>query len=162
MTSYVSCSSGITRTAGPYLRLPLRQCHGCPVVGARVSVPFGKRKAIGIVVGLSDTSTFPLEQLKTIDAILDNHSLFPPSLWRILCWATEYYHYPIGEVLFHALPILLRQGRPAQSAPLWQWFVTEQGRATPPESLNARPSSSKRLLHYCRNRFIAIRLMKWH
>ena len=45
----------------------LDSAMACPVVGARVSVPFGKRKAIGIVVGLSDTSTFPLEQLKTIE-----------------------------------------------------------------------------------------------
>lgn len=117
----------------------------CPVVGARVSVPFGKRNAIGIVVGISDTSAFPLDQLKAIDAVLDNDSLFPPSLWRILCWATEYYHYPIGEVLFHALPILLRQGKPAKSAPLWQWFATEQGRATPPESLKRAPKQQQAL-----------------
>ncbi|CCV43814.1 primosomal protein N' [Yersinia enterocolitica] len=123
----------------------LDSAMGCPVVGARVSVPFGKRNAIGIVVGISETSTFPLEQLKAIDAVLDGDSLFPPSLWRILCWATEYYHYPIGEVLFHALPILLRQGKPAQSAPLWQWFATEQGRATPPESLKRAPKQQQAL-----------------
>ncbi|WP_432322705.1 primosomal protein N' [Yersinia enterocolitica] len=123
----------------------LDSAMGCPVVGARVSVPFGKRNTIGIVVGISETSTFPLEQLKAIDAVLDGDSLFPPSLWRILCWATEYYHYPIGEVLFHALPILLRQGKPAQSAPLWQWFATEQGRATPPESLKRAPKQQQAL-----------------
>ena len=123
----------------------LDNAMACPVVGARVSVPFGKRNAIGIVVGISDTSTFPLEQLKAIDAVLDSESLFPPSLWRILCWATEYYHYPIGEVLFHALPILLRQGKPAQSAPLWQWFATEQGRTTPPESLKRAPKQQQAL-----------------
>ncbi|CRY19944.1 primosomal protein N' [Yersinia enterocolitica] len=123
----------------------LDSAMGCPVVGARVSVPFGKRNAIGIVVGISETCTFPLEQLKVIDAVLDGDSLFPPSLWRILCWATEYYHYPIGEVLFHALPILLRQGKPAQSAPLWQWFATEQGRATPPESLKRAPKQQQAL-----------------
>lgn len=123
----------------------LDSATACPVVGARVSVPFGKRNAIGIVVGISETSTFPLEQLKAIDAVLDSDSLFPPSLWRILCWATEYYHYPIGEVLFHALPILLRQGKPAQSAPLWQWFATEQGRATPPESLKRAPKQQQAL-----------------
>ncbi|ADZ40608.1 TPA: primosomal protein N' [Yersinia enterocolitica] len=123
----------------------LDSAMGCPVVGARVSVPFGKRNAIGIVVGISETSTFPLEQLKAIDAVLDGDSLFPPSLWRILCWATEYYHYPIGEVLFHALPILLRQGKPAQSAPLWQWFATEQGRATPPKSLKRAPKQQQAL-----------------
>ncbi|HHA0037173.1 TPA: primosomal protein N' [Yersinia enterocolitica] len=123
----------------------LDSATSCPVVGARVSVPFGKRNAIGIVVGISETSTFPLEQLKAIDTVLDGDSLFPPSLWRILCWATEYYHYPIGEVLFHALPILLRQGKPAQSAPLWQWFATEQGRATPPESLKRAPKQQQAL-----------------
>ncbi|CCV28078.1 TPA: primosomal protein N' [Yersinia enterocolitica] len=123
----------------------LDSAMGCPVVGARVSVPFGKRNTIGIVVGISETSTFPLEQLKAIDAVLDGDSLFPPSLWRILCWATEYYHYPIGEVLFHALPILLRQGKPAQSAPLWQWFATEQGRATPPKSLKRAPKQQQAL-----------------
>lgn len=48
-------------------------------------------------------------------------------------------------MLFHALPILLRQGRPAQSAPLWQWFVTEQGRATPPESLKRAPKQQQAL-----------------
>ncbi|AKA38638.1 primosomal protein N' [Yersinia ruckeri] len=116
-----------------------------PVIGGRVSVTFGKRKAIAIVVGLSETSDLPLEQLKTIDQVLDNESLFPPSLWRILRWAAEYYHYPIGEVLFHALPILLRQGKPAQSAPLWQWFTTEQGRATPPESLKRAPKQQQAL-----------------
>jgi primosomal protein N' len=34
----------------------------------------------------------------------------------------EYYHHPIGDVLFHALPILLRQGKPASATPLWYWF----------------------------------------
>lgn len=56
----------------------LDSAMACPVVGARVSVPFGKRKAIGIVVGIGDTSAFPLEQLKTVDAVLDSDSLFPP------------------------------------------------------------------------------------
>ncbi|WP_420064335.1 primosomal protein N' [Pectobacterium colocasium] len=106
-----------------------------PQVGARVSVSFGNRKAIGIITALSDTSELPLEQLKPVHDVLDEQPLFPPSLWRILLWAVEYYHYPIGEVLFHALPILLRQGKPAHRAPLWQWFATEQGRATPLSTL---------------------------
>ncbi|AOR62933.1 primosomal protein N' [Pectobacterium wasabiae] len=106
-----------------------------PQVGTRVSVSFGNRKAIGIITALSDTSALPLEQLKPVHDLLDEQPLFPPSLWRILLWAVEYYHYPIGEVLFHALPILLRQGKPAHRAPLWQWFATEQGRATPLSTL---------------------------
>ncbi len=42
-------------------------------------------------------------------------------------WAAEYYHHPIGDVLFHALPVMLRQGKPASATPLWYWFATEQG-----------------------------------
>ncbi|WP_225086501.1 primosomal protein N' [Pectobacterium colocasium] len=106
-----------------------------PQVGARVSVSFGNRKAIGIITALNNTSELPLEQLKPVHDVLDEQPLFPPSLWRILLWAVEYYHYPIGEVLFHALPILLRQGKHAHRAPLWQWFATEQGRATPLNTL---------------------------
>ena len=89
-----------------------------PVAGARVSVPFGNRKMIGIVVGVRETSDLPLAQLKQIDALLDSDSLFAPALWRILNWAAGYYHSPLGEVLSHALPVLLRQGKPAQDTPL--------------------------------------------
>ncbi|MCG8709486.1 primosomal protein N' [Brenneria sp. 4F2] len=116
-----------------------------PQVGVRVSVPFGNRKAIGMIAAISETSELPLEQLKPIYAVLDDRPLFPASLWRILTWAVEYYHYPIGEVLFHALPILLRQGKPAHRAPLWQWFATEQGKATPLDSLKRAPKQQQAL-----------------
>lgn len=106
-----------------------------PAVGGRVSVPFGNRKMVGIVVGFSEQSDFPEAQLKQVVEVIDHASLFPPSLWRILQWAADYYHFPLGEVLFHALPVLIRQGKPAQSAPLWQWVISEQGKATAPESL---------------------------
>ncbi|CAE1151448.1 primosomal protein N' [Serratia sp. Tan611] len=116
-----------------------------PVVGARVCVPWGKQRAIGIVTGCSESSELPLEKLKPIDSIIDGDSLFPASMWRILRWASDYYHYPLGEVLFHALPTLLRQGKPAETTPLWQWFATETGRVTPPENLKRAPKQQQAL-----------------
>ncbi|WP_367680558.1 primosomal protein N' [Candidatus Fukatsuia anoeciicola] len=116
-----------------------------PVVGARVRIPFGNRKAIGIVTGISTTSILPYEKLKSIEAILDGQGLFPIKLWHILCWAADYYHYPIGEVLFHALPILLRQGKPALFMPLYQWVITEQGKAIPLENLKSAPKQQRAL-----------------
>lgn len=116
-----------------------------PVIGGRVSVPFGNRRMIGIVVALREKSDLPETQLKRIAAVLDTQSLFPPSLWRILNWAAGYYHSPLGEVLLHALPVLLRQGKPAQDAPLWRWTITEQGQETAPESLKRAPKQQQAL-----------------
>jgi primosomal protein N' (replication factor Y) len=110
-----------------------------------VSVPFGNRKMIGIVVALRDNSDLPEAQLKRVAEVLDSESLYPPSLWRILNWAASYYHSPKGEVLSHAIPVLLRQGKPAQDNPLWRWVITEQGRATAPESLKRAPKQQQAL-----------------
>ncbi|EIC83703.1 primosomal protein N' [Serratia sp. M24T3] len=113
------------------------------VPGCRVSVPFGKRESIGIVTGVSDSSDFPIEKLKPVAAVLDSASLFTPDLWRVLHWAADYYHFPLGEVLSHALPVLLRQGKPAKLTPLLQWFATEQGRATPLDTLKRAPKQQQ-------------------
>ena len=43
---------------------------------------------------------------------LDDEPVFSTTVWRLLMWAAEYYHHPIGDVLFHALPVMLRQGKP--------------------------------------------------
>ena len=119
--------------------------HSRAVIGGRVRVPFGQRNAIGIVTGISEDSSLPLDKLKTVGEILDQSPIFPDILWRILNWAVGYYHYPVGEVLFHALPILLRQGKAAEMAPLWQWFATEQGRVTPLDSLKRAPKQQQAL-----------------
>ncbi|OZI13774.1 primosomal protein N' [Sodalis-like symbiont of Philaenus spumarius] len=116
-----------------------------PAIGGRVRVPFGQHQAIGIVTAVRDHSEVTLDKLKPISDVLDSQSLFPDSLWRILNWAIGYYHYPIGEVLFHALPVLLRQGKPATMAPLWQWFATEQGRSPLPNNLKRAPKQQQAL-----------------
>ncbi|AFJ48886.1 primosomal protein N' [Shimwellia blattae] len=113
--------------------------------GCRVQVPFGKRNMTGIVTGCADTSELPPDGLKTIESLIDTTPLLPASLWQLLRWAANYYHYPIGEVIFHALPGLLRLGKPAQSAPLWYWYATEQGMATDINTLKRAPKQQQAL-----------------
>ena len=103
--------------------------------GCRVTVPFGKQQRTGIVVSVSEKSELPLNELKSVIAVLDNEPVYSTSTWRLLLWAADYYHHPIGDVLFHALPILLRQGKNACHAPMWYWFATEQGQAVDINSL---------------------------
>ena len=97
-------------------------------VGQRIKVPFGNRQAIGIITALSKDSEFELDKLKTIHSIIDNQTLFSAKIWQLLNWAANYYHYPLGEVLFHALPILLRQGKLAALQETQIWQLTEKGR----------------------------------
>lgn len=114
--------------------------------GCRVRVPFGKQQErIGIVVSVSDASELPLNELKAVVEVLDSEPVFTHSVWRLLLWAADYYHHPIGDVLFHALPILLRQGRPAANAPMWYWFATEQGQAVDLNSLKRSPKQQQAL-----------------
>ncbi len=97
--------------------------------GMRVQVPFGSRRLVGVVMERrTDTPVAPAA-LKTVEALLDTAPLLPPDVLALLDWAQRYYHYPPGEVVSAALPVLLRAGHPAQR-PLTRWIqVTPEGHA---------------------------------
>ncbi|MEG0279212.1 MAG: primosomal protein N' [Morganella sp. (in: enterobacteria)] len=117
-----------------------------PVAGARVIVPFGRQKqAVGIVAELAESSTFSPEKLKAVTECPDDDTLFPGDLWPLLNWAAQYYHYPLGEVLFHAMPILLRQGKEAAFTPLWRWEVTPEGAEIDIHTLKRSPKQQQAL-----------------
>ena len=105
-------------------------------VGMRVKVPFGKRDAIGVIVSIDQQTDVPIECLKDISEIIDNEPLFTPAVWQLLKWAVSYYHFPIGEVIFHAMPVLLRQGKQASKAEIKQWQLTELGKNCDLKSLS--------------------------
>jgi primosomal protein N' (replication factor Y) len=97
--------------------------------GCRVSVPFGRRKLVGIVCASSAHTDQPHSRLKTVTEILDDEPLWPAELWQMLLWAAQYYQHPIGDVLLTALPALLRQGKPAKAATTKVWHITAAGQA---------------------------------
>lgn len=71
---------------------------GVAKAGCRVRVPFGKQQErVGIVVSVSDHSELPLNELKSVIEITDNEPIFSPSIWRLLLWAADYYHHPLGD-----------------------------------------------------------------
>lgn len=92
--------------------LPPRDAGRRPQPGCRVSVPFGRRREVGMILEVAGGSTFPAARLKPAHALLDETPLLgPDDLW-LLRFASDYYHHPIGEVIAAGLPALLRQGRP--------------------------------------------------
>ncbi len=80
-------------------------------VGMRVRVQFGQRKLIGIIVAHKKNSTLPRSKLKHILEVLDEQPVFDQTLLELLFWAADYYQQPIGEVIFTALPSVLRKGK---------------------------------------------------
>ena len=118
-----------------------------PQRGCRVSVPFGKREVIGLVIEQTYKSDFALEKLKPVLAIIDAEPLLPESLFKLFIWAANYYHHPIGDALFNALPVMLRMGR---SLPLPRvtkfWRVTELGLEQGQEILSGARMHKQRAL----------------
>jgi len=80
-------------------------------VGTRVRVQFGTRKLIGLIVDKAANSSFAANKLKHITEVLDEQPVFDSALLKLLFWAAEYYQQPIGEVIFTALPTVLRKGK---------------------------------------------------
>ena len=109
------------------LPLPLRkeftyqlsQRYDESLLGARVRVSFGNQKLVGFLSGKEETSTYP--QIKRVEQVLDEKSLFTKDLYDLLCWAAEYYHTPLGKVLETALPSVLRNGKKAQISGIKIW-----------------------------------------
>jgi primosomal protein N' (replication factor Y) len=97
-----------------------------PSVGARVRVPFGRQRLIGVVVEIAAHSELPAERLKPILEVLDRTAVADAGVLSLCGWAAQYYHHPIGEVLASALPKALRQGASAV-ANEERWSATAAG-----------------------------------
>lgn len=113
--------------------------------GMRVLVPFGRRRVTGVVLATQQAPRVANGRLRPVATVLDRRPILPRTLLRVLLWASDYYHYPIGEVVASALPALLRRGRDARSAIRFAWRPTELGRGTHPESLDRAPRQAELL-----------------
>ncbi|KII81167.1 primosomal protein N' [Vibrio renipiscarius] len=102
--------------------------HLFPIIGGRVSVPFGRQSLIGIVTELTNHSSFSESQLKPIKQILDQQPVWPEPLYQLLKWCSQFYQYPLGETLANAMPSALRKGKAADFSSLVEWQLTEQGK----------------------------------
>ena len=98
-----------------------------PPLGIRVSVPFGRKRLIGILVGIASESAVPAGKLRSALEFLDEKPVYDQVTFELLRWAADYYHHPIGEVYAAALPVNVRAGQPAQ-ARVEHWSLTDAGR----------------------------------
>ena len=115
-------AKNILRIAIPRPLYSLLDYH-CPddlsvQIGCRVRVPLGGGFSIGIVVEKTHKSKF--KKLRTILKVLDKKPLIEESSLQLLYWASRYYHHPIGDVIFNAIPAPLRKGKTLPLMKVWQ------------------------------------------
>ncbi len=115
--------------------------------GMRVKVPFGRQQLVGVVIHTDKTSHYAGHKLKPIVSIIDDSPCLACNILELLQWVSRYYQHPIGEVFSHALPALLRQGKPLLPVTENAWQLTEQGRSTDPQTLG-RAIKQRQLLDF--------------
>jgi primosomal protein N' (replication factor Y) len=113
--------------------------------GCRVRVPFGRRKAIGIIVGRSNHSDIAKNRLKPIDSLLDDKPVLSAEVLSLLQWAASYYLHPVGEVMQSALPTILRQGKPAEPRNFVIWKTADNTTADDLQTLKRAPRQQQLL-----------------
>lgn len=99
--------------------------------GIRVMVPFGTRDLIGVVIRLRQSSSIKLSALRSITEIIDPAPLFDPATLELIEWAATYYHYPIGQAIFTALPPALRKSNQTPAGETTEVFWTVNLDAVP-------------------------------
>ncbi len=99
-------------------------------VGMRVLVPFGNKQAIGVIIGLADKSEVERGKLKTAVRVLRETPALARDWLELAQFCSDYYHRPLGEVIFNGLPRRLRQtaAAPTLNAAI-AYRLSDSGRA---------------------------------
>ncbi len=74
-------------------------------IGMRVLVPFKGRKITGFSIDLFDQPPKGVEEkLREVESLLDEAPLMDPQMLHFYRWISDYYLYPLGEVIKTGLP----------------------------------------------------------
>ncbi|VXB21615.1 Primosome factor n' (replication factor Y) [Pseudomonas sp. 8AS] len=92
--------------------------------GMRLRVPFGRREMVGVLIEVVEHSEVPLDKLKPALQLLDRRTPLPTPLFRLCLWTAQYYQHSLGDTLSWALPVLLRQGEPAEARQERFWHAS--------------------------------------
>lgn len=111
--------------------------HAALQPGVRLRVPFGRREVVGVLVEVAQHSEVPADKLKPALQLLDRTPPLPAPLFKLCLWTAQYYQHSLGDTLSWALPVLLRQGEPAEVRQERYWHATEGVSADDPRLARA-------------------------
>ena len=104
-----------------------------PPPGARVRVPFGRQKKVGVVLAVRPKPEGKIS-FRPVSAVLDEMPAVRPDVLELMIWAAEYYQHPVGQVVSAALPVHLRRGESTELAGTTVWRITEAGLREDPQA----------------------------
>ena len=115
--------------------LPRLFDYSCPeelgvVVGARVVVPFGPRRLVGVVVDVTDESGFDPDRIKSVERVLGDAPALPEDWIALVRFLATYYQRPLGETVISSLPPRLRSLRPLPREDRTFWRLSAAAPAT--------------------------------
>ncbi len=122
-------------------------------IGARVLVPFGRQKLIGIIVARPETSEVAEAKLKRAITVLDDEPLLGRADLRLLEFAADYYVHPLGAVIMATVPAALRRVRSREHAPA-AYALTAAGAALDVTALPPRARAQRDLLVLLQSRHV--------
>ena len=104
MKEFVEIAVGLPVHKTFHYRVP-EDMRGSLQIGMRVLVPFKGRKVTGFSIDFLDQPPKDLEEkLRDVEKLLDEAPLIDPQMLRFYRWVSDYYFYPLGEVIKTGLP----------------------------------------------------------
>ncbi len=79
------------------------------LLGKRVSVPFGPRQVVGMIVDVQQDVDYDQSKIKSIIELKDSEAIFDSTFLSLAKWLSDFYLHPLGEVIATMLPVLLRK-----------------------------------------------------
>ncbi len=123
--------------------VPNHFTHRLLQTGTRVVIPFGSTTKVGFVIENSNSSDINIDRLKQIIEVLDESPLIGKKDIQLLQWASNYYHYPLGEVFSAAFPVSLRKGKQAKLKEEKHYFISDKGKLLNSEQLKRTPKQKQ-------------------
>jgi len=77
-------------------------------IGQYVTIPFGRRRIIGVIYGISLNSDIHPSKLKSVINV-DPEIIFDAPMFKLLTFVSEYYHHPIGQTIMSVVPSRLKK-----------------------------------------------------
>ncbi len=115
-------------------------------IGKRVLVPLGKKVALGVIMELVAETHLPAAQLRSVISVLHEIPALPEDLLALFRFTSNYYHYPIGQVVVGTLPARLRRGGSSKIDKPAYYRLTADGSAADAAALAPRAKVQREVL----------------